>query len=141
MYYFSCHSPICPQESEKIIAELNETWEEKLRKTEAIRMERSVEGQSPMMPFCSSALSNGTLSVKGCIPILHPSSEMCLFRLSPSHLIHLSHSPFSVLLSSFLSSENRSMFKGQEGRQNIYKFAHPLMYVRRRQLFGLYFIA
>ncbi|KAK2500127.1 hypothetical protein MC885_021341, partial [Smutsia gigantea] len=28
------------QESEKIIAELNETWEEKLRKTEAIRMER-----------------------------------------------------------------------------------------------------
>ena len=30
------------QESEKIIAELNETWEEKLRKTEAIRMERSV---------------------------------------------------------------------------------------------------
>ncbi|VTJ68424.1 Hypothetical predicted protein [Marmota monax] len=28
------------RESEKIIAELNETWEEKLRKTEAIRMER-----------------------------------------------------------------------------------------------------
>uniref|UniRef100_A0A669QX90 Kinesin family member 1B n=1 Tax=Phasianus colchicus TaxID=9054 RepID=A0A669QX90_PHACC len=31
---------IFTQESEKIIAELNETWEEKLRKTEAIRMER-----------------------------------------------------------------------------------------------------
>lgn len=30
------------QETEKIIAELNETWEEKLRRTEAIRMERSV---------------------------------------------------------------------------------------------------
>uniref|UniRef100_A0A8C1P4P4 plus-end-directed kinesin ATPase n=1 Tax=Cyprinus carpio TaxID=7962 RepID=A0A8C1P4P4_CYPCA len=29
------------KESEKIIAELNETWEEKLRKTESIRMERS----------------------------------------------------------------------------------------------------
>lgn len=29
-----------PQETEKIIAELNETWEEKLRKTEALRMER-----------------------------------------------------------------------------------------------------
>ncbi|PNI15613.1 KIF1A isoform 5 [Pan troglodytes] len=29
-----------PQETEKIIAELNETWEEKLRRTEAIRMER-----------------------------------------------------------------------------------------------------
>ena len=28
------------QETEKIIAELNETWEEKLRRTEAIRMER-----------------------------------------------------------------------------------------------------
>lgn len=31
---------VCPQETEKIIAELNETWEEKLRKTEALRMER-----------------------------------------------------------------------------------------------------
>ncbi|CAB1329718.1 unnamed protein product [Coregonus sp. 'balchen'] len=31
---------LCSLESEKIIAELNETWEEKLRKTEAIRMER-----------------------------------------------------------------------------------------------------
>lgn len=42
----SSHSPSFPllpfQESEKIIAELNETWEEKLRKTEAIRMERWV---------------------------------------------------------------------------------------------------
>lgn len=28
------------QETEKIIAELNETWEEKLRKTESIRLER-----------------------------------------------------------------------------------------------------
>lgn len=43
------------QESEKIIAELNETWEEKLRKTEAIRMERSVRawvpsGSLPIVP-------------------------------------------------------------------------------------------
>lgn len=28
------------QETEKIIAELNETWEEKLRRTEALRLER-----------------------------------------------------------------------------------------------------
>lgn len=33
------------QETEKIIAELNETWEEKLRRTEAIRMERWVAGK------------------------------------------------------------------------------------------------
>lgn len=33
-------SAFLPQETEKIIAELNETWEEKLRRTEAIRMER-----------------------------------------------------------------------------------------------------
>lgn len=38
---------LCPpvQETEKIIAELNETWEEKLRRTEAIRMERWVVGK------------------------------------------------------------------------------------------------
>ena len=39
-------SGIFTQESEKIIAELNETWEEKLRKTEAIRMERSGIGSA-----------------------------------------------------------------------------------------------
>ena len=33
---------ICEQVSEKLIAELNETWEEKLRKTEAIKQERLV---------------------------------------------------------------------------------------------------
>lgn len=37
-----------PQETEKIIAELNETWEEKLRRTEAIRMERWAGG--PLTP-------------------------------------------------------------------------------------------
>lgn len=35
---------LTPQETEKIIAELNETWEEKLRRTEAIRMERWAVG-------------------------------------------------------------------------------------------------
>lgn len=34
------YPPLYSQETEKIIAELNETWEEKLRKTEALRMER-----------------------------------------------------------------------------------------------------
>ncbi|NXW73636.1 KIF1C protein, partial [Hirundo rustica] len=34
------HNRCCSQETEKIIAELNETWEEKLRRTEALRLER-----------------------------------------------------------------------------------------------------
>lgn len=38
--YFIQHFLSKCQETEKIIAELNETWEEKLRRTEAIRMER-----------------------------------------------------------------------------------------------------
>lgn len=37
---FICSCLLNEQETEKIIAELNETWEEKLRRTEAIRMER-----------------------------------------------------------------------------------------------------
>lgn len=37
---FHYHHLLKCQETEKIIAELNETWEEKLRRTEAIRMER-----------------------------------------------------------------------------------------------------
>uniref|UniRef100_A0A674K6L1 Kinesin family member 1C n=1 Tax=Terrapene triunguis TaxID=2587831 RepID=A0A674K6L1_9SAUR len=42
------------QETEKIIAELNETWEEKLRKTEALRMERWVLGSGPPRGGCIS---------------------------------------------------------------------------------------
>lgn len=51
----SSHSHSFPsrplQESEKIIAELNETWEEKLRKTEAIRMERWVSSAGRVFFF------------------------------------------------------------------------------------------
>lgn len=47
------------QETEKIIAELNETWEEKLRRTEAIRMERFV--QHICVIYCS-ALPNFILN-------------------------------------------------------------------------------
>uniref|UniRef100_A0A3Q3S0E2 Kinesin family member 1C n=1 Tax=Mastacembelus armatus TaxID=205130 RepID=A0A3Q3S0E2_9TELE len=48
-FYTGIHAVYCPHteeaaerllETEKIIAELNETWEEKLRKTESIRLER-----------------------------------------------------------------------------------------------------
>lgn len=42
-----------PQETEKIIAELNETWEEKLRRTEAIRMERWAARAGPAQPGAS----------------------------------------------------------------------------------------
>ena len=45
------------QETEKIIAELNETWEEKLRRTEAIRMERWVDA--------------GVHSSKGMVRVAH----------------------------------------------------------------------
>lgn len=55
-FNFYSFSHVCVQESEKIIAELNETWEEKLRKTEAIRMERSdipsVSFYSSLLPAC-----------------------------------------------------------------------------------------
>lgn len=50
------HTLFCVQESEKIIAELNETWEEKLRKTEAIRMERSVLSDNICQFMCALSL-------------------------------------------------------------------------------------
>ena len=36
------HFCLLSQESERLIAELNETWEDKLKKTEAIQKEREV---------------------------------------------------------------------------------------------------
>uniref|UniRef100_A0A8D3DXE5 Kinesin-like protein n=1 Tax=Scophthalmus maximus TaxID=52904 RepID=A0A8D3DXE5_SCOMX len=45
------------KETEKIIAELNETWEEKLRRTEAIRMDREAL-LAEMGVWCSSRFDN-----------------------------------------------------------------------------------
>ncbi|TSR39590.1 Kinesin-like protein KIF1C [Bagarius yarrelli] len=53
------------KESEKIIAELNETWEEKLRKTEAIRMERV--GQADAERRQDIVLSGAHIREEHCI--------------------------------------------------------------------------
>uniref|UniRef100_A0A8C3S3X2 plus-end-directed kinesin ATPase n=1 Tax=Chelydra serpentina TaxID=8475 RepID=A0A8C3S3X2_CHESE len=66
------------KESEKIIAELNETWEEKLRKTEAIRMERSGARNS-----VDVLRGGGTqLSI----------NMFCIFLQTP-HLVNLNEDP------------------------------------------------
>ncbi|KAM9298878.1 kinesin-like protein KIF1B isoform 5-T5 [Gastrophryne carolinensis] len=85
------------KESEKIIAELNETWEEKLRKTEAIRMEREA-----LLAEMGVAIreDGGTLGVFSPKKILTP-SPCDLFAdsngvFSPKktpHLVNLNEDP------------------------------------------------
>ncbi|XP_062962932.1 kinesin-like protein KIF1B isoform X10 [Cynocephalus volans] len=85
------------KESEKIIAELNETWEEKLRKTEAIRMEREA-----LLAEMGVAIreDGGTLGVFSPKKILAP--RPCDLFLDPSgvfspkktpHLVNLNEDP------------------------------------------------
>lgn len=72
---------MCPQETEKIIAELNETWEEKLRKTEALRMERCEGGADSWSPGRSEVGREGqALQGRGSwVPMTRP-SLLCLQR-------------------------------------------------------------
>ncbi|XP_039657233.1 kinesin-like protein KIF1B isoform X15 [Perca fluviatilis] len=102
------------KESEKIIAELNETWEEKLRKTEAIRMEREAllaemgvairEDGGTLGVFSPKKLSyEGTFDEKfDCLPTKHFVEKPCdLYAdfngvFSPKktpHLVNLNEDP------------------------------------------------
>lgn len=118
----SSHSRSFPfrplQESEKIIAELNETWEEKLRKTEAIRMERWVSSAGRVFFFsclCRSRSRDLASQPSFAPPSVCLGSCQCVItppklRLSPpppffnpscAVLSHLFHLPFSFPLLSF----------------------------------------
>uniref|UniRef100_A0A2K5IXS0 Kinesin-like protein n=1 Tax=Colobus angolensis palliatus TaxID=336983 RepID=A0A2K5IXS0_COLAP len=71
------YPPLHSQETEKIIAELNETWEEKLRKTEALRMER-----------CEALLAEMGVAVRedgGTVGVFSP-------KKTP-HLVNLNEDP------------------------------------------------
>lgn len=111
------------QESEKIIAELNETWEEKLRKTEAIRMERWVSsldcvfsfhvsvthGPEIWPPSFPASLPQSARVLSVCdtpAPAAPTCSSVCLFfpsffNPSCAVLSHLFPLPFSFPLHSF----------------------------------------
>uniref|UniRef100_G3NW41 plus-end-directed kinesin ATPase n=1 Tax=Gasterosteus aculeatus aculeatus TaxID=481459 RepID=G3NW41_GASAC len=79
------------KESEKIIAELNETWEEKLRKTEAIRMERSA-----LLAEMGVAIreDGGTLGVFSPKKLSHtsPFDDQLETKKTP-HLVNLNEDP------------------------------------------------
>ncbi|XP_058291127.1 kinesin-like protein KIF1C isoform X7 [Hylobates moloch] len=65
------------QETEKIIAELNETWEEKLRKTEALRMER----EALLAEMGVAVREDG-----GTVGVFSP-------KKTPPHLVNLNEDP------------------------------------------------
>ncbi|KAK1796783.1 hypothetical protein P4O66_009797, partial [Electrophorus voltai] len=71
------------KETEKIIAELNETWEEKLRRTEAIRMDRSV-----LWPVLEALLAEMGVAMRedgGTVGVFSP-------KKTP-HLVNLNEDP------------------------------------------------
>eukprot|EP00064_Thunnus_orientalis_P016369 superscaffoldBa00003230_g16433 len=79
------------KESEKIIAELNETWEEKLRKTEAIRMEREA-----LLAEMGVAIreDGGTLGVFSPKKLSHADDQFdCFPTKKTPHLVNLNEDP------------------------------------------------
>ncbi|XP_028848806.1 kinesin-like protein KIF1B isoform X5 [Denticeps clupeoides] len=84
------------KESEKIIAELNETWEEKLRKTEAIRMEREALLAEMGVAIREDGGTLGVFSPKKIYPE-RPTSLFGEFDSFPTpqtpHLVNLNEDP------------------------------------------------
>ncbi|KAJ6656876.1 hypothetical protein lerEdw1_003207 [Lerista edwardsae] len=84
------------KESEKIIAELNETWEEKLRKTEAIRMER----EALLAEMGVAIREDG-----GTLGVFSPKKVCNAFDFFPTMSIKTAIQQYSIRSSTVLTSD------------------------------------
>ncbi|TRZ03734.1 hypothetical protein DNTS_009734, partial [Danionella cerebrum] len=142
------------KESEKIIAELNETWEEKLRKTEAIRMERplSIEDfsiYSSNQPFTERPCElytdfNGVFSPKKTPHLVNlnedPLMSECLLYYIKDGITRVGQADAKrrqdIVLSGAHIKEEHCIFRSERnangngnriimGKNHVFRFNHP----------------
>eukprot|EP00076_Gallus_gallus_P043784 XP_025009322.1 kinesin-like protein KIF1A isoform X7 [Gallus gallus] len=118
------------KETEKIIAELNETWEEKLRRTEAIRMEREALLAEMGVAMREDGGTLGVFSPKKPLPFRPP--DVCVGSVgvySPKqtpHLVNLNEDPLmsECLLYYIKDGITRVGREDAEKRQDIVLSGH-----------------
>uniref|UniRef100_A0AAY4AIT2 Kinesin motor domain-containing protein n=1 Tax=Denticeps clupeoides TaxID=299321 RepID=A0AAY4AIT2_9TELE len=144
-----CVCSVFLQETEKIIAELNETWEEKLRKTESIRMERECLLAEMGVSIREDGGTVGVFSPKGTPHLVNlnedPLMSECLLYYIKEGLtrcvssgIHVSVSVVEVMLEPAEGAETyvngkqitepmvlRQGNRVVMGKNHVFRFNHP----------------
>uniref|UniRef100_A0AAY4AN04 Kinesin motor domain-containing protein n=1 Tax=Denticeps clupeoides TaxID=299321 RepID=A0AAY4AN04_9TELE len=105
------------QETEKIIAELNETWEEKLRKTESIRMERECLLAEMGVSIREDGGTVGVFSPKGTPHLVNlnedPLMSECLLYYIKEGLTRVGQKDVDIRLTGQFIKEQHCVFRSR----------------------------
>ncbi|CAH1972059.1 unnamed protein product [Acanthoscelides obtectus] len=136
------------QASEKLIAELNETWEEKLKKTEQIRIQREAVFAEMGVAVKEDGNTVGVFSPK-CTPHLvnlneDPFMSECLIYYIKEGLTRIGSDQANIpqdiqLYGSHIKSEH-CVFENKDNRVTLVPLNGALIYVNGREVSRLYFL-
>ncbi|XP_063042635.1 kinesin-like protein KIF1C isoform X2 [Engraulis encrasicolus] len=119
------------QETEKIIAELNETWEDKLRKTEAIRLERETLLVEMGVSIREDGGTLGVFSPKGTPHLVNlnedPLMSECLLYYIKEGITRVGQKEVDIRLSGQFIKEQHCIFYSQLNENGeVYVTLDPL---------------
>nr|XP_015837800.1 PREDICTED: kinesin-like protein unc-104 isoform X4 [Tribolium castaneum] len=130
------------QASEKLIAELNETWEEKLKRTEAIRIQREAVFAEMGVAVKEDGITVGVFSPK-CTPHLvnlneDPFMSECLIYYTKDGITRVGSAEANIpqdiqLVGSHIKSEH-CIFENKDGKVTLTPSAGALIYVNGREI-------
>lgn len=130
------------QASEKLIAELNETWEEKLKKTEEIRLQREAVFAEMGVAVKEDGDTVGVFSPK-CTPHLvnlneDPFMSECLIYYIKDGVTKIgsseAHNPQDIQLSGSHIKPEHCVFENKDGRVMLFPLNNALIYVNGREI-------
>ncbi|BFZ22944.1 hypothetical protein BsWGS_25983 [Bradybaena similaris] len=130
------------KESEKLIAELNLSWEEKLRKTESIRKEREAVLAEMGVALKEDGGTIGVFSPKKSPHLVNLNedplmSECLLYYIKEGTTrvgLHDAQKPNDVQLSGFNILEEHCQFENKDGNVTLIPYENALCYVNGRQI-------
>ncbi|XP_068914980.1 kinesin-like protein unc-104 isoform X8 [Tenebrio molitor] len=130
------------QASEKLIAELNETWEEKLKRTEAIRIQREAVFAEMGVAVKEDGITVGVFSPK-CTPHLvnlneDPFMSECLIYYTKDGITRVGSAEANIpqdiqLVGSHIKSEH-CIFENKDGKVTLIPSTGALIYVNGREI-------
>lgn len=130
------------QASEKLIAELNETWEEKLKRTEEIRLQREAVFAEMGVAVKEDGITVGVFSPKKTPHLVNlnedPNLSECLLYYIKDGVTrlgtHEANVPQDIQLSGPYILKEHCTFENRNGNVNLFPHKDALIYVNGRMI-------
>ncbi|XP_044758313.1 kinesin-like protein unc-104 isoform X2 [Coccinella septempunctata] len=130
------------QASEKLIAELNETWEEKLKKTEEIRIQREAVFAEMGVAVKEDGITVGVFSPKRTPHLVNlnedPFMSECLIYYIKEGITKIGTSeaqnPQDIQLNGSHIKPEHCVFENKDGRVMLFPLNNALIYVNGREI-------